>query len=387
MSGAHPLAGLPVAPSDAGAVQRATRVVFFTTGFASAAWASLVPFAKANAAVSNGALGMLLLCLGIGSVVMMPLAGALSARLGCRRVIVVGTVVVAAMLPLLASLSFLFALVASLLLFGAGLGAVDVSMNIQAILVERDSGRSMMSGFHGLFSLGGIVGAGGMAALLSLGVAPLQSTLCLSGCILAALALVRPHLLAYGSKSEGPAFAVPHGMVLFIGALCFVLFLVEGAVLDWSAVFLTSVRHLAASYAGLGYAAFATTMTIGRLFGDRIVHRLGGRKVILLGSLFAAAGFAVAVLVPSALLAIAGYALVGIGCSNIVPVLFSSVGRQTVMPENIAVPAVTTLGYAGILAGPAGIGFVAHVISLPAAFLAVAAMLLGVAASARFLRT
>ena len=387
MSGSYGVTDPVSFPATAGAEQRATRVVFFITGFGNAAWASLVPFAKANAVISDGGLGLLLLCLGAGSIVMMPVAGALSARLGCRRVIVVGAVVVAAMLPLLATMSSVFPLVVTLLLFGAGIGALDVAMNIQAILVERDSGRSMMSGFHGLFSLGGIAGAGGMAALLSLGVTPLASTLCVSGCMLAALALVRSNLLTYGSRSQGPAFAIPHGVVLFIGALCFVAFLAEGALLDWSAVFLTSVRHMAASYAGLGYAAFATTMTIGRLFGDRIVHRLGGRKVVLFGSLFASAGFAVATLVPSAQLAILGYALVGVGCSNIVPVLFSSVGRQTVMPETVAVPAITTLGYAGILAGPAGIGFIAHAFSLPAAFLVVAAMLLAVAASARFLRT
>jgi len=370
-------------PAPGMAEQRATRFVFFIVGFAFAAWAALVPFAKARAGLSDGALGLLLLGLGIGSIIAMPLAGASAARFGCRRVMVAAALAAAAALPFLAALSALPALVAALVVFGAGLGAMDVAMNIQAIIVERASGRSMMSGFHGLFSLGGIAGAGGMAVLLSAGVSPLLAASCVSLGIAAALAASARHLLPYGARKEGPAFAVPRGVVLLIGALAFVLFLAEGAVLDWSAVFLTSVRHMDASYAGLGYAAFAATMTAGRLAGDRIVDRLGPRRVVLTGGLCAAAGFVASVAAPSWQAALGGYALVGVGCANIVPVLFSAVGRQTAMPENVAVPAITTLGYAGILAGPAGIGFVAHLTSLPTAFLVLAAMLAAVALSSR----
>ncbi len=364
------------------AEQRATRIVFFITGFGNSAWAALVPFAKARAEISDGALGLLLLCLGIGSIITMPISGAFAARFGCRRVMIVAAVVVAATLPVLAIASALPWLVVTLMLFGAGIGASDVAMNIQAIIVERASGRSMMSGFHGLFSLGGIAGAGGMAALLSSGASPLVATLCVSTGILAALALSAAHFLPYGARNDGPAFAIPHGIVLFIGMLCFVLFLAEGAVLDWSAVFLTSVRHMAASYAGLGYAAFATTMTIGRLAGDRIVDRLGQKRVVFVGGLCAAFGFVIATTIPSWQIGLLGYTLVGVGCANIVPVLFSAVGRQSVMPENVAVPAITTLGYAGILAGPAGIGFIAHLTNLPIAFLILAAMLVAVSLSA-----
>jgi predicted MFS family arabinose efflux permease len=365
------------------AEQRATRVVFFITGFGNSAWAALVPFVKARAEISDGGLGLLLLCLGIGSIVTMPISGAFAAKFGCRRVITIAVVMVAATLPFLATLSALPLLVVTLMVFGAGIGAIDVAMNIQAIIVERASGRSMMSGFHGLFSVGGIAGAGGMAVLLSCGASPLMATVCVSLGVLAALAVAVSHLLPYGSKNEGPAFAIPHGIVLLIGLLCFVLFLAEGAVLDWSAVFLTSIRHMVTSYAGLGYAAFATTMTIGRLAGDRIVDRLGPKRVVLVGGLCAAAGFVVTTVVPSWQVGLLGYALVGVGCSNIVPVLFSSVGRQSVMPENVAVPAITTLGYAGILVGPAAVGFIAQLTNLPAAFLILAAMLVAVSLSSR----
>jgi predicted MFS family arabinose efflux permease len=382
MASIQPAAPLALARRE----QQATRIAFFIAGFAMAAWAPLVPFAQARTGASEGVLGLLLLCLGIGSILAMPLAGVAAARFGCRGVIAAGVVAACLALPLLASASGVVLLMAALLVFGAGIGSLDVAMNMQAIGVERASGRAMMSGFHGLFSFGGIAGAAGVTGLLGVGASPLAATLGVAAGSLAALAVAWPHLLPHGSRSDGPAFALPRGVVLFIGLMCFVAFLAEGAMLDWSAVFLTTVRGVEPSLAGLGYVAFSVTMTIGRLTGDRIVQRLGGHAVILAGGLCAAAGFALATLVPSWPVALLGYALVGAGCSNIVPVLFTAVGRQRVMPERLAVPAITTLGYAGVLVGPAAIGLLAQVASLSVAFLMVAALLLGVAASGRVVR-
>ena len=365
--------------------QVATRIAFFIAGFGVAAWAPLVPFAKARTGIGDDTLGLLLLCLGMGSMVTMPLAGALAARVGCRLVIAASAVLLCLTLPLLATLSSLPLLLPVLFVFGAGVGAIDVSVNIQAIIVERASGRPMMSGFHGLFSLGGIVGAASMTALLSAGASPLAATLCAATVIVVALAVAVAHLLPYGSQRDGPAFALPRGVVLFIGILCFIVFLAEGAVLDWSAVFLTSVRGMEPSHAGLGYAVFASAMTAGRLTGDGIVARFGDRRVIIFGGLCAAAGFA-ATWLPYREAALLGFVLVGVGCANIVPVLFTGVGRQTIMPENVAVPAITTLGYAGILVGPAAIGVMAHATGLATAFLLLAILLLAVGASGRLLR-
>lgn len=366
--------------------QMSTRLAFFIAGVGVAAWAPLVPYAKARAGLDDGTLGLLLLSLGVGSIIAMPVAGALAARFGCRRVLTVGTLLIGLTLPLLATVSAVPALVATLFVFGAGLGAVDSTANLQAVIVERASGETMMSGFHGLFSLGGILGAAGVAALLGLGLSPLGATLAVVAMMLLALVKAAPHLLTQRMQSAGPAFAVPHGVVLFIGVLCFIVFLAEGAMLDWSAVYLTAERGLDTAYAGLGYAAFALTMTLGRLTGDAIVRRVGAKKVIVWGGLTAAAGLALATLVPAWEAALIGYALVGAGCSNIVPVLYTAVGKQTLMPESLAIPAITTLGYAGILAGPALIGFIAHGSSLNLAFMLVAALLLGVAASGRILR-
>jgi predicted MFS family arabinose efflux permease len=349
--------------------QAATRLAFFVVGFGMSAWAPLVPFAQTRSGIGAYGLGLLLLCLGAGSIVTMSLAGALAARFGCRRVIVASTLPLCVSLPLLAVLVHPAALAGALLMFGAALGSLDVTMNIQAIIVERASGRAMMSGFHGLFSVGGIAGAASVTLMLGVGASPLLATLVVVAIIGVVMALAGPHLLAYGSRNDAPGFTLPRGIVLFIGALCFVAFLAEGAMLDWSAVFLTSVLGMATAFAGLGYATFSATMTIGRLTGDRVVARFGGPAVVVLGGLFAALGFALATLAMSWPLVLLGFGLIGAGCANIVPVLYTSVGRQNVMPEHAGVSAVTTLGYAGILAGPALIGFVAQGTSLSAAFL------------------
>ncbi|WP_282413581.1 MFS transporter [Pseudomonas sp. PS01299] len=366
--------------------QVSTRIAFFIAGLGIAAWAPLVPYAKARAGLDEGTLGLLLLCLGVGSILAMPLAGILATRFGCRKVATGGTLLICAALPLLATVSSIPALIATLFMFGAGLGTVDSTVNLQAVIVERASGKHMMSGFHGLFSLGGIVGAAGVSALLGLGLTPLAAMLVVVAVLIGALFKAVPHMLPYGSESSGPALAIPHGIVLFIGGMCFIVFLTEGAALDWSAVFLAQERGIDTAYAGLGYAAFALTMTAGRLLGDRIVRSVGATRIILFGGLLAAAGLFLATFAPSWEAALLGYALVGAGCSNIVPVLYTAVGKQTVMPESIAVPAITTLGYAGILAGPAVIGFVAHASSLSFAFGLMAVLLVAVAIGGKTLK-
>ncbi|WPP01602.1 MFS transporter [Pseudomonas sp. HR96] len=367
--------------------RQATRIAFFIAGFAMASWAPLVPLVKTRAGLDDGALGLLLLGLGCGSIVAMPLAGYLTTRLGCKRVILGSGLLICLMLPLLACLANVPALAAAVLLFGAGMGSLDCAMNIQALMVERAGGKPRMSGFHGLFSFGGILGAVGMTGLLSLGLSPLLAVLCVIALTLLVMYRAAAHLLPYGNEREGPLFAIPHGVVLFLGILCFIVFLAEGAMLDWSAVFLVSWRSIDPTYAGLGYAAFAVTMTLGRLLGDRVVARLGGVRVVWLGGLCAAGGLALALLVPVWPAALVGFALLGGGCSNLVPVFYSAVSRQTLMPQSTAIPAMTSLGYAGILVGPAAIGGVAHLSNLPVALGMLIVALLFVAFCSRLLHT
>ena len=361
----------------------ATRIAFFIGGFAISAWAPLIPFAKRKLALDDGQLGLMLLCLGVGSVLMMPLAGGLAARFGCRRVILAAGAVICLCMPALMMATSIPVLALVLAIFGAGMGVLDVVMNVQAVVVERDSGRAMMSGFHGMYSVGGIAGAGGVAGALALGASPLVA---IGGtAIIAALLLAasRRGLLVEGGEGDHPAFVLPRGRVLLVGAVCFAMFLSEGAVLDWSAVFLSTVRQADPATAGFGYVAFAVTMTLGRLTGDRIVQALGAFRVVVCGALVAAAGFTLAILSASPMAGLAGFALVGAGAANVVPVMFSAAGRQRDMPTHLAVAAVTTMGYAGVLLGPAALGFVAKATSLPMAFGLLVALLLCVVGAAR----
>ncbi len=363
--------------------QAATRAVFLVAGLAVASWAPLVPLARARIGLDDAQLGGLLLCVGFGSLLAMPVAGGLAGRFGCRRIIAVSGVAVCAALPVMAAATTVPLLAAGLLAFGASLGTLDVVMNIQAVIVEKASGRAMMSGFHGLYSVGGIAGAGAVTGLLSAGLSPVRAVLAVVAACVLLLCWSGQGLLPYGSEETTPAFALPRGRVLLLGALCFVMYLAEGSVLDWSGVLLNTVRGLANRWAGVGYVAFSITMTAGRLWGDAVVRALGPRRVLLGGGLCAAAGFAVAALVPCWPAAVVGFGLVGAGAANLVPVLFSSAGRQKAMPSNLAMAAVSTMAYAGILVGPALIGYGARATSLPAALLVIAAMVAAVGLSAR----
>ena len=343
--------------------QAATRIVFLLSGICVAAWAPLIPFVKKRFELSDGQLGVLLLCLGIGSIVAMPLAGVLTGRLGCRRVITASLLLGWCMLPLVTVIDRVDVLAVALLLFGAAMGVVDVAMNIHAVLVERAAGKAMMSGFHGLWSVGGIAGAGLTSLLISLGVSLLVTSLVVVGVSVILLAACLRGILRSGGE-HGPAFAWPHGRVVVLGVCCFVLFLAEGSILEWGAVFLNTVRGMDAAHAGVGFIAFASAMTVCRLVGDRVVHAMGPARVVLFGGLLAAVGFLLVVGAPWVWASIAGFVVVGIGASNIVPVMFSAAGRQTSMPAHLALPAMTTLGYAGGLIGPPVIGFVAQMSSL-----------------------
>lgn len=356
-----------VTPSSA-AARLATRLSFLVAGFGIASWAPLVPFAKARLGIDDGAMGLLLLCLGLGSVLTMSATGALSARFGSRPIIILGGLGVALFLPLLALAGSPIALGAALFLFGAALGSIDVAMNIHAVEVERASDRPLMSGFHALFSIGGFAGASSMTLMLSLGLSPLTGVLINAALMLAAMALAAPRLTRGAGDQDGATFALPRGVVLLLSLLAAATFLAEGAMLDWSALLITKGGLVAVAQGGLGYMLFSIAMTAGRLVGDKVVVRLGDRNVLRWGGLLAVGGFIVLLTAPVAAVALSGLVLIGLGASNIVPVLVRLAGAQTAMPAAQAISALSTIGYAGILIGPAGIGGVADITGLHGAF-------------------
>ncbi|MFC5707261.1 MFS transporter [Aeromonas eucrenophila] len=350
----------------------ATRATFFCSGFATAAWASSIPFIKLNVQLSDGAMGLMLLCLGGGALIGMPVSGICTSRFGCKKVLIGTVSAIALLLPLLVLATSPSALAITLVLYGISIGTTGCTMNIQAIAVEKEANKPLMSGFHGFYSLGGMMGAFVLTLLLTAGITPLAATGITSSLIMALLILSTPGYSTRVVSHSGPYFAMPRGPVFIIGIVCFVFFLAEGTVLDWSGIFLNEYRAVPASAAGMGIVFFSIAMTLGRLLGDGIVARLGARVVVTLGSLIAISGFLVSLSLPYWQTALLGYALIGIGCSNIVPIMFSAAGRQNVMPGPLAITAVSSLGYIGVLSGPAIVGFGAEIAGLPASLYGVA---------------
>ncbi|VTQ52677.1 Inner membrane protein ybjJ [Campylobacter jejuni] len=358
----------------------ATRAIFFVTGMAMGLWAALVPYAQMRTHSEAGDLGLLLLCLGAGSLLSMLGSGRIIGRFGCRAVIIAAVVLYCLMLPLLAFFSDIWLLALSLFIFGMGIGLADVAVNVQGTLVEQAADKPLMSGFHCLWSVGGIAGAGGGALLLSAGVSPLGSTFCAVALVAVVTAYSFRGMLPFGAHEEdaceGKPKARPNFRLMLMAVMAMICFMAEGAVLDWGGVFLTRERGLALEHAGWGFAVFAVAMSLMRLTGDAIVSALGRKRILIVGGVLGIAGYLMVVLLPGWILPLCGFALVGIGAANIVPVLITLAGQEKVMPVNMSVAMVATLGYLGVLGGPALIGFIAHLSSLYVAFSAVAAAFL-----------
>jgi len=346
----------------------ATRAIFFVSGFGAASWAPLVPVLRERLAIGDDLLGILLLCIGIGSLLAMPLAGVLAERVGCRRVLIVAAVLYAAALLSVCMVDSFWVAVPVILFFGGLMGCVDVVMNIAAVVVEQGLGRRIMSGMHAFWSLGGFVGAGLYGVWVALfGLTAFQSTVIAALLMLVLTAVFGRNLIPYGGGG-GTLIAVPRGIVVFIGVATFIAFLSEGAVMDWGGVYLTTVRGMDLSLAGMGFSVFSAAMLLMRFLGDRTVQRFGACPIAVGGALLSVVGLLLIMFAPVDALLYLGFFAIGVGSANIVPVFFSLMGRQSVMPVGTAVSAVSTMGYLGILAGPAAIGFVSSVTNLMTAF-------------------
>jgi len=353
----------------------ATRAAFFVAGFLMASWAPLIPYAKTRLQLDEASLGLLLLCVGVGSLICMPLAGGLAQRIGLRRLMVGSSIAFCTTLPGLAFCSDTVAMGALLLLFGASLGVLDICINFQAAAVEQDAGVPLMSGFHGFFSIGTFAGVSSGTALLTAGIAPLTVTL-ISACSCGLLMLmITPRLLSKMSESSSNFFARPRGIVSLLAALTFICLLQEGAMLDWGALLLGELQNVPPAAGGIGYSVFTFAMSIGRLGGDWASARLGDKKLLQYGAVLAIAGF-LFILLLDLKSALIGFMLTGLGLANFVPILFRAALNQSDVPSAQALSAVATVGYLGVLLGPALIGFASHVSSLKAAFFGLAATLI-----------
>jgi MFS family permease len=356
--------------------RRATRLIFLLCGMAQSAWAPLVPYAKARVHANDQHFGLLLLCFGAGSLLSMPTMGALASRYGCKRLIQcsAGAIFLGLLAVSVAPSSTLLGL--SLFLFGGSIGAIDVVMNMQAVLVEKPSGESLMSGFHGLYSVGGFAGALLMSGLLWLNTPAGVAALIIAAVLCALLLLANSALLPYGEEqhSESTGFTWPGHYVIFLALLGFIMMLAEGSMLDWSAVFLVDKVGLLEKNAGIGYTAFSIAMTLSRFGGKYIIQSIGRRWTMTAGALLAASGFVLVASLANPAASIFGFTLIGLGAANLVPLVFTLVSESGgTLSSNISL--VSTVGYTGILTGPAVIGFVVHAKGFGVAFGGVACLM------------
>ncbi|PWD65774.1 MFS transporter [Pectobacterium parmentieri] len=367
--------------------QHSTRGIFFMAGLGMSAWAPLIPFAKSHLNIDDSTLGLLLFCIAAGSMAVMPFTGRLIIKFGCKALIITSAIVFCIVLPVIVSATTLMGMGAALLVFGAVNGLLDVTMNAQAVIVERESQQAKMSGFHGFYSIGSIAGAGCMSLLLWFGATPKQSIWLIVLFIILIIVTTSAHLLAKlpqrVSSSYATLQALSHPKLLVIAIICFFIFLIEGAMLDWSAVFLHTERGMEKSMAGFGYTFYSIAVALGRLYGDRLINIVGRLRILVLGCLSAAIGLVIIVSTDVTFFSFAGFMLAGIGLSNIIPLLFTSAGNQPNVPTHVAIPTVTFVGYSGLLSGPALIGGISHHFSLTVAFSAGVVILLLIGIFAR----
>ncbi|MCG5213570.1 MFS transporter [Streptosporangium sp. KLBMP 9127] len=363
---------------------------FILLGVVSGIWAARIPAIKETLHLSDGQLSYGLLALAAGLVTGMRAAGRLTDRLGSPRVMVPAGAGVALALIVPGYAPTLPALIAALFVLGLINASLDVSMNSHGVEVERAYQRPLMSSFHGMFSIGGLLGAGlgGLTAWLGIPPGPAFAA---TGIPLALLAvLARPHLL--------PRTAAPHpttgsrrrapwsSRIVFMGVVAFAGLVGEGAANDWTAVYLQFDLGASPGAAAAGFAVFSTTMTIGRFAGDTLATRYGPVRLVRWSGLIAAAGLAGGLLSENIALATAGIGLFGLGLATIVPQVFSAAGNHDPARAGEAIAQVAMVGYTGLVLGPAIIGGAAELTGLPAALAIPAVLAAFMAASAGALR-
>jgi predicted MFS family arabinose efflux permease len=367
----------------------ATAAIFFLLGAIFGSWAARIPAVQARLELDPAQLGLALLGASAGAIVAMPATGAFIRRWGSRQVTDRATLLLCLVAPWLALAPTMLLLLLTLFLFGACYGVADVAMNAQAVAIERRYARPIMASFHGVFSVGGLVGAATAGMIAALGIAPAPHLIGVAIALLLLSRVAARFLIdaPEETRAAGVAFARLPRALLIPGVIGFCVFFGEGAMADWSAVYLDRTLGAQAAVAAAGYGAFSLAMAAGRFAGDAMTGKLGPPLVVRSGGLVAAAGLAAVIAARSPLPAIAGFAGVGIGLAAIFPVVLSVAARGSRIAPGTAISAVSTASYTGLLAGPPVIGFVANSAGLRVGIGVVAALCLVAAVLAGSLRT
>ena len=384
------------------AARVATFVYFVLDGTLMGMWLVQIPAIEKRVGISHATLGSLLVLLGVGAFFGMQLSGRLADRLGTRVVVPAAGVLCAATLVLPGLAREPWTLAGALLVFGFCNGCLDVSMNAHAVHVEKAYNRPIMSAFHATFSVGGVIAALVGAQATSAGLSP-AATLGAAGVVGIVIALVFARsLLPTATATATPAAPDPAEAtdtrpktkrrpvprrIWILAALAMMCMLCEGVANDWSAVEAKNILGASASTASFAYGTYAAAMTIGRLLADRVSARFGAAAVLRYGAATGAVGLTIVAVSPWIWTALIGWAIFGIGLSGCVPQLFSAAGHTDPAAAGTNVSRVAGLGYLGMLAGPALIGWMTRLTALGHTFLLPALLLVVAAATAGILRT
>jgi MFS family permease len=369
------------------AARWAISTVFLLNGAGIGLWAAHVPTVQARMGIDTGMLSMVLLTVAAGALLAMPLMGGLTGRWGTRRMVLLSGFAFAAMTPLIMGAPSLPLLFIAAFLFGVSNGALDVAMNANASEVETARGLPTMSSFHGFFSLGGLFGAGIGGLLVGQGLGHGQGALIVGVVTAVVLALSAPRVMGFvATHGAGSHFSLPRGAALGLGLLALLCFAVEGALVDWSALLMQERTGATPASAALGFSAFSIAMAACRFAGDRLIVRFGALRIMVVGGLAMFAGLALAVASTHFVLSAVGFALVGLGAANVVPLLFGAAARIPGMSAGNGVAAVATLGYGGLLLAPPVLGWVAMHSSIMVALGGLSLSGLVIALSARIIK-
>jgi MFS family permease len=344
----------------------ATSVFFFIAGLTFATWASRIPAIQSKLQLSDAGLGGVLFSLPAGLMLSLPLSGWLVSKYGSRPMMITGALIYPALLLMLASASSVFALTFALFMFGMLGNLLNISMNTQAVGVEKLYGRSVMASFHGLWSLAGFSGALIGTLFVSQGIPPFMHFTIVAALAGILLLLFFRNTLPKDSGNNQPQklFVKPDKAILLLGMIAFCTLLCEGAMSDWSGVYFKNIVKAPVSMITLGYVAFTAMMALGRFLGDWLVTKLGVKNMLQISGSMITSGLLLSVFFPNIVTATLGFLLVGFGVSSVVPIVYGLAGKSKTMSPGTALASVSTIGFLGFLIGPPVIGFIAQAISL-----------------------
>jgi MFS family permease len=341
----------------------AVNIIFFLNGFVHANYFSRLPRIQEQFNIDNGVVGLVLLSSSIGALLAMPFTGWLIIRNGSRRISIFSCYFYCCLIPFIPKMPHVWALILLFFLLGVSAGMLDVAMNSQAVMVEKDLKKPIMTSFHALFSIGMMLGAFFGSLFTELGAQLFVHFTIVSCASLITVFVARYNLIhdkpAFKATQE-PAFRLPNAAMVSIGVIAFCSMLGEGAMADWSTNYMENVAHADAALAPIGLSSFALAMTLGRLLGDGARVRFGDRSLMVACGLVATAGLSFAILFVHPFAVIGGLFIVGLGLSAIVPIAYSVAGHTKDLPPGVGLAMVTTVGYSGFLFGPPIIGFLAN---------------------------